>query len=776
MKLTIDNLDGLGPRDYTASIDAANPPHILRRLNKPAELRVGLVGETPEFIVPANGARVTLGRTNGTDVFTGYVAAVPEFEYLGWGDHGPMYRYRLLAISDEILLDRTPVPNRASFVARTAGDALCRLTENLLPNVFDTTAVDPVDLLTRYQCSPAHTWSEHAAQLALRSRAAYQVAGGKLSFAAIGSLVHTLPSSQPSFSRATLHLKQVAPTLNDVVVTGAIEPQAHVTDYFLGDNLTAKFYLSQQPFNAVARTLLEEEYKGSALDPTRWEVAGPFAIATVAGGKLQIVGGGSDGSSTIRFVEKIELGGAYTLQHGDLTFTAASSGILGGLYSAATSTASCFAGFRVTPSGSNTSIQALVNGQPTGAALVTSPSHRYVLSTRLFADETYRRLERFHSALHPAGAARGGEDIRSDVRVILEIHDLDPVNPGSYDDPSTVLFDGVIPNAPGFCDYVLANAIDLHCSIAFTRLIRAVAAEVRTCPENQSFRTRLVGSLSDGSECRISSEPALQFFPDCVPELREQIVVKYRSAGRAISHISDPNRARTIALGADNGVRGGIRHLESPVAWTAADCDNAALALLDDCSRAGWRGEYQTWSDFLPSPDIFPGDMVRLNSPQDEAVFEAIVREVDIEVVCLRDEHSRYTLRFADDAAEPLSFGFASASSLLPANLEARIADTASSSFLADLASAQVTQIFSTSVTIDAGLTPPPGSEIEVRSSDYGWGLENDRNLLGRFLSRTFTLPRLGRTPTYYLRQHDNSSPARYSRYSAALHIDYPYA
>jgi hypothetical protein len=62
----------------------------------------------------------------------------------------------------------------------------------------------------------------------------------------------------------------------------------------------------------------------------------------------------------------------------------------------------------------------------------------------------------------------------------------------------------------------------------------------------------------------------------------------------------------------------------------------------------------------------------------------------------------------------------------------------------------------------------------EVRSSDYGWGQDNDRNLIGRFSIQVFSVPRLGRTQTYYLRQYDGAAPARYSRYSTALHIDYP--
>jgi len=77
-------------------------------------------------------------------------------------------------------------------------------------------------------------------------------------------------------------------------------------------------------------------------------------------------------------------------------------------------------------------------------------------------------------------------------------------------------------------------------------------------------------------------------------------------------------------------------------------------------------------------------------------------------------------------------------------------------------------------VSVDAGVAPASGGGIEVRLHDYGWGVANDRNLLGRFSTQTFSLARLARTQTYFMRLYDNSSPPRYSRYAAALHVDYP--
>jgi hypothetical protein len=158
MKLKIDNLDGLGARDYTSAIDSSQMPRIMRRLNRPAELRFSLVADSPDFVVPVSGARVTLGKTNGQDVFTGYLTKPPEYEYLGWGERGPVYRYSFVALSDEISLDRKRLSDRSPFVDRGAGDALRQLAEELLPGAFDTTAVEEVDRLPWYAPSPQKKW------------------------------------------------------------------------------------------------------------------------------------------------------------------------------------------------------------------------------------------------------------------------------------------------------------------------------------------------------------------------------------------------------------------------------------------------------------------------------------------------------------------------------------------------------------------------------------------------------------------------------------------
>jgi hypothetical protein len=776
MKLQIDNLDGAGLRDYTATIDAANLPHVARKLNQAPEMRLGLVATAPDFVVPVSGARITLSKANGQYIFTGYLTGPPELEHGGWGERGPVYRYRLQALGDETLLNRKRPAQRAPFVGRSAGGALRQLTQDLLPGVFDAGGVQDLDVLTEYTPDPQRTWAQHAAEIGVEARAVYRVLNGAMILAPVGTDVHPLSESDSDFAGDGLKLLPSDGLINDVTIVGEIEPQDYVKDYFVGDGLTLKFYLSQTPFAKSSRTVFEEEYSGAVLDTTRWAVVDSAGAVSVAGGKLQVSGGtGADGGTTVEFVEKIELGGAAVLQHGNVTFSAASSGVLGGLYAGGVSIAGCLAGFQVTPNGSESNIQAVVNGSAAGTPISTISGHQYVLTTRLYSGEVYRSQQTFHSSAHPAGSGRGGGEIAADVRVVLEVHEIDPADPATQVAPSTVLYDGLLAAAPDFCTYALVNAAELHCAMTFTRFLEPVETEVRSALPGQSYRTRLVGALSDGAECNIVSGSALDFFTAHVPAPNEFITVRYRGRGRALARVTNAASIAMQAHGSDDGVRSILRRLKSPSARTSVDCENAALAMMDDAGAA-WTGEYAVWSDFLPggAADIFPGDALQVNAASRGAVFTAVIWEVDIAVSDLAGEHSWYTIRFDNEAARLAGFEFeATQVGFLP-DVTAEVNTQVGNTYLGVLTAAEITQVTSTTISVDAGTMPPAGGGIEVRWSDAGWGAENDRNLTGRFSTQTFTLPRLSRAQTCYLRQYDATVPPKYSRYSTSLHVDYP--
>ncbi len=789
MKLQIDNLDGIGLRDYTADIDAAHAPRVTRKLNEVSQLRFSLLSAGANFLVPTRAARVVLGRTSGQDLFTGYIKTEPEFEYLGWGERGAMYRYSFVALSDESLLDEKRLSTRSPFVARSAGDALRQLTQDAIPGAFDTSAVQNLDTLPYYVPDPQESWSQHAATISTEARASYRVLNGAVTLAPIGAAAYTLTESDSNFSPQGLTLQPGGAIINDVTVVGDLEPRAYVRDYFVGNGLTTRFYLSQPPFAKRSKTVLDEEYTTALLDSTRWSVFDPGGAVVVGGGKLQVAGGnGVDGATVVTFVEKMELGGSWVVEHGDVLFTSAISyGILGGLYIGNISSATCLAGFQITPAGSASQIQALINGAPAGSALATVAGHHYVLSTRIYSQEIYRQQQIFHCAANPAGNGIGGAPVSANVRLVLEVHDVDPTNPATMVAPALVLYDGVISGAPSFCTYALVNSPSLYCAIAFTRLIQAVDVEVRTSLPGQPYITRLVGALSSGCECNVISGTTLDFFSAYVPPVNQQIEVHYRgqygsdsllsTVGRAMARVTNPACITAEQHGIDNGIRSAVRHLKSPPVRTTHDCENAALALLSDGATAGWTGKYETWSDFLPggAQDIFPGDALDVNVPSCLANFQAIVREVEITFTDLAGEHSLYKIQFADDSAKTLSFAVEAAKVTTPLNITPITVAQVATTVLPDLTSAQVTQVASTTTSIDAGIEPQSGGGIEVRWSDSGWGQFNEQNLAGRFTTQTFTLPRLAKVQDYFLRQFDASVPPKYSRHSAALHIDYPF-
>ncbi|HLW83696.1 MAG TPA: hypothetical protein VKR60_00695 [Candidatus Sulfotelmatobacter sp.] len=779
MKLTIDNLQGAGALDYTGAFDGTVAPKVVRKLNKPATLTLGLVANSGGFVVPAVGARVILAKANGNEVFTGYLTQAPKCEYLGWGQQIPVYRYDLVAESDEVRLDQKALPNRSPFVERSAGAALQQLAQDLLPGGFDTSAVANVDTLAAYAVNPQKKFSYHAAEIALAARASYRAMNGALTLAGVGAASYALNESDANFSPGGLELTNPNLLMNQVQVIGLDEPKDYVRDYLVGDGLSLKFYLSQKPFAQSKAAMIDEEFLGTALDATTWAVNDPAAAISVVAQTLQVAGGtGHDGQTTVSFLEQIELGGAVELQHGDVSFAASSQGVLGGLYAGAVSVANCLAGFQITPAESGSYIQALISGLPTGSAITTTAGHRYVLTTYLYSMEVYRSQQTYHSSLHPAGAGWGGAAVPADVRFVLEVQDVDPSNPATLVAPGTVLYDGVITGAAGFCTYALVNAASMQCSIAYTYGAHISLALVRTALPSASYVTQLVGSLSDGAECAVTSSPSLDFYPQYVPALNELIVVSYRGSGRAAAEVRNAASVAGLQSGSDDGTRGAVRDVKTPAARTEADCENAALAILEDAGGQAWSGTYQTWSDFLPgaAADIFPGDAMAVNVPSRGAAFTAIVRQVEIQVADPADDRGLYKIEFANDLAAPLAMQSEATLTTVPLqDLPPLLATTQVGAYYqVNLTDAQITAVTSTTVSVDIGMAPPSGCGVEVRAHDYGWGQSNDRNLLGRFSGQTFTLARLARTQNYFLRLYDSSSPPRYSRYSAALHVDYP--
>src|ERR1035438_4138768 len=106
-----------------------------------------------------------------------------------------------------------------------------------------------------------------------------------------------------------------------------------------------------------------------------------LVLLVAYGFSLPVAGAGAspqNSPATTTVAEQVELGGALELQHGDVVFTGATNGVIGGLYAGPISVGGCLAGFLVTPAGTGSNIQALISGSATGPVVSTTAGHRYV--------------------------------------------------------------------------------------------------------------------------------------------------------------------------------------------------------------------------------------------------------------------------------------------------------------------------------------------------------------------------------------------------------------
>jgi hypothetical protein len=766
MKLYIDNLDVAGPRDYTQFLRGGRGPVIRRRLNQPDELEATLFSEAQFMLVPIAGARVQLVRDDGTRLFTGYLAEPLQAISLGESERGPWYSYLVKATGDEAILDHRPLPARPNYVRVTAGALLEELAEELCPGVFETSGIGDGGTLVSAPCGGTRRWSDIAQDVANQTRCAYRVQDHSITLRPVGSSVHVLNENDPLLDTKSLQAAHSGTVVNKATVLGGNEPGSHVNDQFVGDGYTLLFSLSNQPYLRLPQTVLEEEFAAS-LAVYLWSVKDTAGALDVQHGEIVASGGtGNAVDSSVTLRQSIELGGAWQFQHGEVTINSG-SGWVGGLFDTAIDAAHCIAGFRITDSAGQRKIQPTINGATVGTVVTTRAGCRYALSTRIYAAEHFR----LHSSFCSSAGILGGLDTPTRMRVILECREIDPANPASLAQPAVALFDDVVTQTPAICQYVPLASENLHASLNYIRIRRMPEVLVRSALPGQPFRTRLVGALSEGAECGISSTGDLYFYSANPPAPNESIVVTYRTAAHAAGSASDSNSIANHVHVGDDGVRASVASLVAPAARSSEDCALAAQAWLAASKDGGWSGEYSCWRDSLPvGTEIFAGDAVGVIASA--AKFSAIVRDVKIEVEDVAGEREWMQFHFADDGAD--AFAIQLSRQQDGHQWPRVVVDADTPAALDPLSSAQYTAITSTTLTIDAGLTPPAGGGIEVRRSDSGWSPDIDRNLAGRFTTRTFTLPRLARNQQYCFRQYDASNPPRYSRHSTILYVDVP--
>jgi hypothetical protein len=792
--LTIDNLDGLGPVDYTSTLCGSFKHdsggfRIVRTLNQPSTLDAVLCLEGAALALPARRARLVASSDTGTVLFTGYLTVEPLPLYAGVATEGPVYRLALRAVSDEWLLDRQAgLPRIGTGLAATGGALLRSLLGRIAPaGITAGTSADarPVGVFEPESAAP---WSRNAGALAGSAYGAYRVLDGALTLAPAGATTHTLSDGDGSLNVAALKTSSVRELANDVTVTGAMEPVVYWNELFQGDGTTLVFDLTGQPdaVNAGHAVLIRDTFAQPTFDPSTWAAADPGSHLGLTGAGLTVAGGnGLDGQTTLAALDPIELGGTVIIeldgvQIGGGQFGGASAGTIGALYQGAIEQANCFAGFNVRQASGQTVLVPLVNGVEVGTVFPLLAGHLYTLRLRLHCPELLRVRQAFY-AMSDRGSGSpvdqfqvnqfGGGLVDAPVSVVFEVADLGL----SSNTPVTVLYDGSVASSPAGCTLAAVNSVQLFGSIGAVRVNRTGSGWVRgTNPTTGVTSTRLVGAAGLGLDCTLTGSALtgkVTFFDGRAPAPGEIVSVSYRGRWRSVARMQNTaSVAAETAAGAPGTARW-LGHVVKPPARSSEDCEAAAQAVLSFASNRAAATQGACTAVNPATGDIWPGDALNLTR-NSSGPIQAIVRKVTIIDQGASPETLTYQIAFANDWAEGLGMTLSEAiadDALLPATAtDATVAESARVlPNLQQLTVAGATGA-NTALLVDAGLDPPQGGGFEVRRRDGGFGL-NTGDLVLRSPVRAFTLPVAATGQAFFIRMYDASTPTLYSRASSAV-------
>jgi hypothetical protein len=767
MKITIQG------QDYTAAFDAVRPLTIERKINEPSICQLWLS-------LPANGSLAaptrfqTLAVTgdDGTQYFTGYIAVSPLPEYAGMGLEGPRYRTAIQAVSDEWLLDQVLMPPSAGVSNLTAGQVLALLIEESGSAALSTSGLTLETPVGSFVPDRGANWSKSAGQAASVARASYRALNGAVTLSSVQSTIHPLNETDGSLNLASLAFTaSVKRALaNDVTVCGENQPTAYVTEYFLGDGVTAEFFLSEDPYfpPTSQSTIVHELFNAPQINSTLWSARGDNYFGLGSNGLTMDGGNGNDGQTTLAWLNPIEMGGTLLLELVGVTLSSGSTGILGGFFNGSQTVSGCTAGIQATAQvgTGNVTLQPIVMGTAAGTTIALNSANEYTLRLRIRCPESYRVGAMYYSYGDSGLIGEGGAWVAAPGNLQIEVQEFAD---GVGATPVTI-YEGALANLPAPCNLIPVSSINLIGTVRAINLTNLGSGWVVSTPPGGSAYTRRIGTTAEAAECHVERTGKLAFYTGSTPFAGELVAVSYRTIDRAVGRALNTASQQALALAGSPSVAAWIGSVTAPPARSSTDCRNAAQVLSQAAASVSalWSGTYKGNRTSFAS-DVWPGDALLLNAPSTNLDAPVVVRTVRVTYSSSAPDLVDYEIAFANDWADDLAI---KTSATVPVN--AWLPATANLTVLANLNSLTVTTLSGSTVTVNTGVTPPSGGGFEIRLRDYAFQPGEDPTLVLRGSEQNLTFSRVSVSDRFYIRMYDGSTPPNYSEFSTALFINLP--
>ena len=366
-----------------------------------------------------------------------------------------------------------------------------------------------------------------------------------------------------------------------------------------------------------------------------------------AAGLLLGGGDGLDGDTTLAAIDDVELAGGLVFEASNVVLTQGSDGVLLGLYSGPVKRADCIAGFDVRQSNGTTTVGPLIGGLAVGTGLTGGTllslvnGHSYVLRVRVYCAAMERQQQSYHVMVDGVVQTFGGGLVSAPVSVVCEVRDM----AASSNTAVTVLYDGVVASSPASVSWVPVNSVQLEGSVGSLKMTATGSAWVRDTTSAGVTGTRLIGVAGEGLDGSLSSAGELRFFSGRVPAAGDRVVVRYRTAQRAVARLRNAASMAAEAMGGLPGMAAWKGSVLEPRARSTEDCANAAAAVLamGGSRTAALEGSYATVSTL----DIWPGDGLLLYGVP--AGAQVLARTVTLRSRGGRPEVIESTVAFAND-------------------------------------------------------------------------------------------------------------------------------
>jgi hypothetical protein len=539
----------------------------------------------------------------------------------------------------------------------------------------------------------------------------------------------------------------------------------------LGDGATTQFYLAQDPFFPAASkaTIISELFNETQINQSVWGVTGGAGYLTLGAGGLAMNGGnGVDGGTLLAWLDPVEMGGTLLLEAVGVTLATNSTGVLAGFFVGRDTQAACIAGFQATAQAGTgaVTLQPLINGSAVGTAYAINPAYQYTLRVRVHCVENERELAIYRSYGDSGEITAGGQWDTAPGNVQVEIQQF--MN-GVGGMPVT-LYDGAITSLPGACNVVAASSINLLGTMRALNLTNLGSGWVVSTPTSGGAYTRRVGTTTEAAECHLERTGKLVFYTGYAPVSGEQVAVSYRTVGRAVGRAVNTASQTALAAAGMPSVAAWIGSVTNPPTRSSADCRNAALVMEQAAAgvSALWSGTYKG-TRFSFASDVWPGDALLLNAPSTSLNAQVVVRTITVSYRASYPDLVEYAIAFANDWADDLAI-----KSSVTVPVDAWLPATIAPTVLANLTGLTVTTLNGTTVTINAGVTPPTGGGFEVRTRDFAFMPGQDPALVMRSTQPTMTFSRISANDRFFIRMYDGSTPPNYSEFSTALFINLP--